>query len=83
MLDDLGAESGAIDIEKAATDFVHKFLYALSSSRQHKVTIYTTNLSSTTLTKLYDEKLLSRCFKKPKFIVFKETKDYRIGDVPF
>lgn len=83
MLDDLSAESGAIDIEKAATDFVHKFLYALSSSRQHKVTIYTTNLSSTTLTKLYDEKLLSRCFKKPKFIVFKETKDYRIGDVPF
>ncbi|MEK3955399.1 hypothetical protein [Psychrobacillus sp. FSL K6-1464] len=83
VIDDLGAESGATDTEKAATDFVHKFLYALSSSRQDKVTIYTTNLSSITLNKLYDEKLLSRCFKKPKFIVFEKTKDHRIGDIPF
>lgn len=83
VVDDLGAESGATDTEKAATDFVHKFLYALSSSRQDKVTIYTTNLSSITLNKLYDEKLLSRCFKKPKFIVFEKTKDHRIGDIPF
>ncbi|SES34616.1 ATP-binding protein [Psychrobacillus sp. OK032] len=83
VIDDLGAESGAIDTEKTATDFVHKFLYALSTSRQHKVTIYTTNLTSTLLTTLYDKKLISRFFKKPKFIVFKDTKDYRIGDIPF
>jgi len=83
VIDDLGAESGAIDTEKTATDFVHKFLYALSTSRQHKVTIYTTNLTSTSLSILYDKKLISRFFKKPKFIVFKETKDYRIGDIPF
>ncbi|MFJ5771597.1 hypothetical protein [Psychrobacillus sp. NPDC093180] len=83
VIDDLGAESGAIDTEKTATDFVHKFLYALSTSRQDKVTIYTTNLTSNSLMALYDKKLISRFFKKPKFIVFKETKDYRIGDIPF
>ncbi len=83
VIDDLGAETGAVQTDKAASDFVHKILYAISTSRQDKATIYTTNLNSESLNQLYDSKLISRCFKKPKFIIFKESKDKRIADKPF
>ncbi|MEH6943565.1 ATP-binding protein [Bacillus sp. JJ722] len=83
VLDDLGAETGAINTEKTATDFVQRVLYAVSSARQSKVTITTTNLSSETLFNMYDKKLVSRLMKKPKFILFKNTKDKRISSLPF
>jgi DNA replication protein DnaC len=82
-LDDLGAETGAIDTEKNATDFVQRVLYAVTNARQKKATITTTNLSSKTLYTMYDKKLISRLFKSPKFIVFAETKDKRINQLPF
>jgi DNA replication protein DnaC len=82
-LDDLGAETGAINSDKAATDFVQRILYAISTTRQDKATLITTNLSSESLFKMYDSKLISRLFNKPKFIVFKETKDKRMTSIPF
>jgi DNA replication protein DnaC len=82
-LDDLGAETGAIDSDKRATDFVQRVLYAATTVRQDKVTILTTNLDGKTLYSMYDKKLISRLFKRPKFIVFEETKDKRLGDIPF
>lgn len=83
VLDDLGAETGAIDSAKQATDFVQRVLYATTNSRQGKSTIITTNLKSDTLKKMYDAKLISRLFARPKFLLFKETSDKRMNDLPF
>ncbi|MCK6203956.1 ATP-binding protein [Bacillus infantis] len=83
VLDDLGAETGAIDTEKTATDFVQRVLYAVASSRQDKATILTTNLDSKTLFRMYDKKLVSRLLRSPKFILFKDSKDKRISNLPF
>ena len=82
-LDDIGAETGAIDTEKTATDFVQRVLYAITTTRQDKATIITTNLSSKTLFNMYDSKLVSRLFKRPKYIIFQESKDKRMSEIPF
>ena len=83
VLDDIGAETGAIDTDKTATDFVQRVLYAITTTRQDKSTIITTNLKGETLFKMYDRKLVSRLFKKPKYIMFNATKDKRMNDIPF
>ncbi|MBM7717239.1 DNA replication protein DnaC [Bacillus thermophilus] len=82
-LDDIGAETGAIGTDKVATDFVQRVLYAITTTRQDKSSIITTNLSSETLFHMYDKKLVSRLFRNPKFVVFKETKDKRMNNIPF
>lgn len=63
VLDDCGAETGAIGSGKAATDYTTKILYAIMNGRMNKSTILTTNLSSRELYKMYDQKLLSRMLK--------------------
>lgn len=83
VLDDLGAETGAIDTEKTATDFVQRVLYGIATSRQTKVTILTTNLDSKTLFSMYDKKLVSRLLRTPKVVTFKETKDKRLKNTLF
>jgi DNA replication protein DnaC len=83
VLDDIGAETGAIDTTKTATDFVQRVLYGITTVRQDKATIVTTNLDSKTLFSMYDKKLISRLFKKPKYVLFKETKDKRTSNIPF
>ena len=82
-LDDIGAETGAIDTDKTATDFVQRVLYAITSTRQDKATIVTTNLNSEVLFKMYDKKLVSRLLRNPKYVLFKETKDKRLSNIPF
>jgi DNA replication protein DnaC len=83
VLDDIGAETGAIDTTKTATDFVQRVLYGITTVRQDKATIVTTNLDSKTLFSMYDKKLISRLFKKPKYVIFKDTKDKRTSNIPF
>lgn len=83
VLDDLGAETGAIESDKSATDFVQRVLYGVMNSRQEKSTIITMNLSGEQLRKRYDSKLISRLLKKPTYIVFKDTKDKRLINTPF
>lgn len=84
VLDDLGAETGAIDTDKEASNFVQRVLYGVMNARQNKSTIFTTNLSGDLLKSMYDEKLLSRILRSKKFIVFKNTKDKRgIDSLPF
>ncbi len=78
VLDDLGAETGAMGTSKTATDFVQRVLYAVSNARQNKVTIITSNLNSENLFAIYDKKLVSRLLKKVVHVPFKETKDKRI-----
>ncbi|MEW5567346.1 ATP-binding protein [Rossellomorea marisflavi] len=82
-LDDLGAETGAMDSGKRASDFIHRVLYGITNARQNKSTITTTNLRSEDLYNMYDKKIISRLFRKPKFIIYKETKDKRINQMPF
>jgi len=83
VLDDIGAETGAISTDKIATDFVQRVLYGVMTSRQDKSTIITTNLSSDSLFRMYDKKLVSRMLKKPKYVLFKTTTDKRMSNIPF
>jgi DNA replication protein DnaC len=83
VLDDLGAETGAIDSNKNASDFVQRVLYAVMNARQGKVTIITSNLSGETLFNMYDKKLVSRMLRKPYYIIFKTAKDKRQEQIPF
>lgn len=82
-LDDLGAETGSMESNKSASDFVQRVLYGVANARQKKSTILTTNLSSDKLFQMYDRKLVSRLMKSPKVVVFKDSKDKRITGLPF
>ncbi|TWK08617.1 DNA replication protein DnaC [Bacillus licheniformis] len=79
VMDDLGAETGAITSDKTATDFTTRTLYAIINGRMNKPTIITTNLSSRDMAKMYDSKLISRMFRGTDghVISFKETNDKR------
>lgn len=81
VLDDLGAETGAIGSEKGATDFTTRTLYAVMNGRMNKSTIITTNLSSTELKRMYDRKLLSRMYRGAEghLLTFKNTSDKRVS----
>lgn len=83
VLDDLGAETGAIDTDKQASNFVQRVLYAVANGRQGKSTFTTFNLAGDTLKKMYDGKVLSRLMAGKNFVVFKETTDKRIENLPF
>lgn len=83
VMDDIGAEIGNIETDKKASDFIGRILRNITNSRQNKVTIFTTNLSSGDLKAIYDEKTVSRMFKKVKVVKFVETKDKRIMDLGF
>ncbi|MES5847363.1 MULTISPECIES: ATP-binding protein [unclassified Bacillus cereus group] len=83
VIDDLGAESGSMNRNGEASDFVHKILYGVTNGRQgaNKTTITTSNLSSAQLFQKYDPKLASRLLNgvsKDETIVFKTTTDKRI-----
>lgn len=81
VLDDLGAEVGAITGEKKASDFVHRILYGITDGRQGKSTIITTNLDNKQIREVYDEKLYSRLMYQAKIVAFTDTKDYRMNGV--
>ena len=89
VLDDLGAETGAIlrnnqgEITTRASDFVNRTLFNICDKRQGKSTIYTTNLASEEMRAIYEKRLVSRILSRPAPIVFKETKDKRSNQLPF
>lgn len=82
VLDDLGAETGAITTRSQATDYTTKTLHGIMDGRQDKTTIITTNLNSDQLKKLYDDKLRSRFYKGMKargsVLKFNDVKDKRV-----
>lgn len=80
VIDDLGAETGAVTTSKGASDFTTRVLYAIINGRMTKPTIFTTNLNSNSLSEMYDSKLVSRMFRGAKghVISFKNTTDKRI-----
>jgi len=83
VIDDLGAESGAIRSKKSASDFVNRTLVAVMNGRLEKATITTTNLSSKELSNLYDPRLLSRLYtgisKEKGLLTFNNTTDKRFS----
>lgn len=86
VIDDLGAESGSMNGNREASDFIHKILYGVSNGRQGtlKTTITTSNLGSRQLFQKYDPKLASRLLKgvtREETIVFKNTSDKRITNL--
>ncbi|WP_454844376.1 ATP-binding protein [Priestia megaterium] len=83
VLDDLGAETGAVDTDKVASDFVQRIVYAVTNGRQDKSTFTTFNLAGDRLKDMYDAKALSRLMKGRNFVVFNETSDKRFEDLPF
>jgi DNA replication protein DnaC len=83
VIDDLGAETGAIGTDKQASDFVHRILRAVSTARQDKTTIVTTNLTSDELKTMYDSKVVSRFGRNMAQIVFKKTEDHRASVMKF
>lgn len=80
VIDDLGAETGAISSNKTASDFTTRVLYSIVNGRMTKPTIITTNLNGAGLAGKYDSKLISRLFKgtKGNTIIFKDTNDKRL-----
>ena len=80
VIDDLGAEVGDTDNEnRAANDFIHRVWYGVSTGRQGKFTIVTTNLSGVALTKLYDKKVVSRLTAHLETVKFEEKQKERKG----
>lgn len=77
VIDDLGAESGSIDSEKQATDFVHRVLYGIVNARRNKTTIITTNLYKPERAKMYDKKILSRLSSNLATVGFQKSPDMR------
>jgi len=76
-IDDLGAETGATDGSKQATDFVHRVLYAIANGRRGKTTIITTNLGKKKRESIYDSKIISRFSTNAAPLRFAESPDMR------
>ncbi|MEG7356767.1 ATP-binding protein [Bacillus sp. 0209A] len=73
VIDDLGSEVGDTDNEKrTAPDFIQRVWYGVSTGRQGKVTIVTTNLTGIALAKLYDRKTVNRLTAHLEQIDFEE-----------
>lgn len=81
VIDDLGAETGAIGSGNGATDFTTRTLYAILNGRINKPTIFTSNLNSKGIKSMYDSKLVSRMFKGANghVVEFKNTGDKRLN----
>lgn len=81
VLDDLGAETGKIKTSKAASDFVNRTLVSVLDGRQEKATITTTNLNSAEVSKMYDDRFISRLYrgitKERGLLKFNEITDKR------
>lgn len=83
VLDDLGAESGAVERDKPASDYVQTILNGIMNARQDKVTITTTNVTGETMFKLYGKRLVSRVLKKREVIKFVKAPDKRMEQLEF
>lgn len=84
IVDDLGAELGALYANTKATNFINRVLFDVFDGRQEgKSTIFTTNLTGERLEGAYEERIVSRIFNNFRAIVFKDTKDFRRKVLPF
>ena len=77
VLDDLGAETGNINTDKAASDYTSRILRAIVNGRQHKSTLFTTNLSYKKIISVYDAKLADRMLKDARVVNYVDTLSYR------
>lgn len=81
VLDDLGSEASFKRDSREASEYVQQVLFGVLNKRNR--TIITTNLNSDELSKIYNQKLLSRMYKgvmkNDGIIKFKETQDKRMA----
>lgn len=80
VIDDLGAETGAVGRDNEASDFNVRVINAILSGRTDKPTIFTTNLSIGDMRKMYDGRILSRILRgmeQERLVLFKNTTDKR------
>lgn len=80
VIDDLGAELGGTD-GKESSQFNNQKIYDLLEARVNKATIFTSNLSSSEISKYYGDRIMSRMLNNSKgnVFVFRHTKDKRIN----
>ncbi|WP_084038399.1 DnaA ATPase domain-containing protein [Brochothrix campestris] len=81
VLDDLGAETGTVNSNNAASNFTTTVLNKITSELQTKPSIITTNLSKDELVNMYDARTVSRLMANIKITTFKNTLDYRVKAV--
>lgn len=80
VIDDLGAEVGAVGRDNEASDYNIRVINAILSGRTDKPTIFTTNLSIGDMRDVYDGRILSRILRgmeQEKIIKFVKTTDKR------
>lgn len=80
VLDDLGAETGAINRDNMAGDFTVRVLNGILNGRMSKPTIFTTNFSSKKMRKVYDGRIMSRIMRgvnEDRVVRFEKTTDKR------
>lgn len=84
VLDDLGAELGTIQEVTKATTYNLDTLTSVLEARQSKATIFTTNLSSSTIGRVYGDRIVSRILRNSTGYLaeFKNTDDKRIKPIP-
>lgn len=82
VIDDLGAELGAMDSEKVSSDYATTLIRSIVDTRQDKATIFTTNLDSKKIRGVYDLRVASRVLRGmsniDNAIIFNTTKDLRV-----
>lgn len=76
VIDDIGAELSLYSAKKAS-DFSSRILYSVLDAREDKTTIFTSNLSITELSGLFDKRIISRITSNLKTISFEGIKDKR------
>lgn len=79
VLDDIGAEVGALNNNQKATNSQIRLLTELLNSRQGKATIVSTNLAESEIKQVYDERVESRMNESVVGLGFKDTFDKRGG----
>lgn len=79
VLDDIGAEVGALNNNQKATNSQIRLLTELLNSRQGKATIISTNLVKDEIKQVYDERVESRMNESVVGLGFKDTFDKRGG----
>lgn len=85
VIDDLGAELGAIEKQAMPTQYNLDTLQSIVEARLNKATLFTSNFNSKELRRAYGERIFSRIVNNAmfegKFLAFRfvETKDRRAG----
>lgn len=80
VMDDMGAEVGSVERNSTAPDFTIKVINGTLNGRTSKPTVFTTNLSTGELKKVYGGRIFDRMFEgvaQEDLVIFKKTPSKR------